>query len=111
MGKLEARWVAHLPGVILEADAVPGGVLALVTSRVAGVGLDTSPRLLLVQGTRVSVLRLPRVGGDVLVSSLEAAWPSATVRGVDVTAFTRGEEGLVTWKTLDGGRSWSVTRS
>ena len=82
MGKLEARWVAHLPGVILEADAVPGGVLALVTSRVAGVGLDTSPRLLLVQGTRVSVLRLPRVGGDVLVSSLEAAWPSATVRGV-----------------------------
>jgi hypothetical protein len=102
--------VAHLPGVIVEAHAVPDGVLALVSNRVAGLGLDSSPRLLLVQRTRVSVQRLPRVVGDVVVRSLEAAWPSATVRGFDVTAFTRGEGGPVTWSTLDGGRTWSVTR-
>jgi PQQ-like domain len=109
-GRLAGRQVAHLPGLIVEADAVPDGVLALVSNRVAGLGFDNSPRLLLVQGTRVSVLRLPRVGGDVLARSLEAAWPSATVRGFDVTAFTHGEEGPVTWSTLDGGRTWSVTR-
>jgi hypothetical protein len=97
--------------VIVEADAVPGGVLALVTNRVAGAGFDTSPRLLLVQGRRVSVLRLPRLSGDVLARSIETAWPSATVRAVDVTAFTRGEAGQVVWSTPDGGRTWSVTRS
>jgi hypothetical protein len=96
--------------VIVEAVAVPNGVVALVSNRAFGLGLDNSPRLLLVQGTRVSVLRLPRVSGDLLVRSLEAAWPSATVRGADVTAFTRGEKGPVTWTTLDGGRSWSVAR-
>jgi hypothetical protein len=110
-GVLQARQVAHLPGVIVEADAVPDGVLALVTNRVAGAGFDTSPRLLLVQGRRVSVLRLPRVSGDVLVRSLETAWPYATVRAVDVTAFTRGEVGQVVWRTPDGGRTWSVTRN
>ena len=109
-GQLQGRRVAHLPGVIVEAVAVPNGVLALVSNRAFGLGLDNSPRLLLVQGTRVSVLRLPRVSGDLLVRSLEVAWPSATVRGADVTAFTRGEEGPVTWTTLDGGRSWSVAR-
>jgi hypothetical protein len=108
--QLQGRQVAHLPGVIVEAVAVPDGVLALVSNRVAGLGLDNSPRLLLVQGTRVSVLRLPRVSGDLLVRALEAAWPSARVRGADVTAFTRGESGPVTWTTLDGGRSWSVAR-
>jgi hypothetical protein len=108
--QLQGRQVAHLPGVIVEAVAVPDGVLALVSNRVAGLGLDNSPRLLLVQGRRVSVLRLPRVSGDLLVRALEAAWPSARVRGADVTAFTRGASGPVTWTTLDGGRSWSVAR-
>jgi len=110
-GVLQPRQVAHLPGVILEADAVPGGVLALVTNRVAGAGFDTSPRLLLVQGTRVSVLRLPRVSGDVLARSLETAWPSAIVRAADVTAFTHDAEGNVVWSTPDGGRTWSVVRN
>jgi PQQ-like domain len=107
---LVRRHAAHLPGAIVDAAPIPDGVAALVTRRVAGLGLDGSPRLLLVQGTRVRVHHLPRVPGDVLVRSLEAAWPSLTVHAFDVTAFTRGEEGSVTWTTPDGGSTWTVTR-
>jgi len=108
---LQGQLVASLTGAIIDVKPVPNGVLALATDRVAGLGLDSSPRLVLVQGARVTPLRLPVAGGDVLVRSLEVTWPSATVRGADVTAFTRGEEGKVSWTTLDGGRSWTVTRS
>jgi hypothetical protein len=54
---------------------------------------------------------LPRVGGDVLVGSFEVNWPQITVRGADVTAFTRREEGSVLWRSLDGGASWTVSRN
>ena len=110
-GGLRAKHVAHLPGAIVDAGAVPGGVVALVSRRVAGLGLDRSPRLLLVQGKRVRVLHLPRVGGDVLAASIEVQWPEVTVHGRDVTAFTRGEEGSVTWSSSDGGTTWAVTRT
>jgi hypothetical protein len=90
---------------------VPGGVVALVTRRVAGLGLDGSPRLLLVQGKRVRVLHLPRVGGEVLAASIQAEWPELTVHARDVTAFTRGEVGSVTWASPDGGTTWAVTRT
>jgi hypothetical protein len=110
-GGLQGILVASTSGAIVDADAVPGGVLALATNRVAGVGLDNSPRLILAQGATVAVLHLPRVVGDVLVRSLETAWPVVTLRAFDVTAFTRGEEGDVTWRTIDGGRSWAVERS
>ena len=107
---LHGRHVAHLPGAIVDADPVPGGAVALVSRRVGGVGLDNSPRLLLVQGRRVRVLRLPHAGGDVLARSVDAAWPTLTVHGFDVTAFTRDEEGTITWRSLDGGRTWAVER-
>jgi hypothetical protein len=110
-GELKGRNVAHLRGVIVDVVPVPDGVLALMSNRIAGLGLDRSPRLLLVQSAGVRVLRLPGVGGDVLARAVDASWPGVTVHGFDVTAFTRGEEGQVTWKTLDGGRSWRVDRS
>ena len=109
-GGLHGRHVAHLPGAIVDADPVPGGAVALVSRRVGGVGLDNSPRLLLVQGRRVRVLRLPHAGGEVLARSVDAAWPTLTVHGFDVTAFTRDEEGTITWRSLDGGRTWAVER-
>lgn len=108
---LRPKHVAHLPGAILDAVAVPGGVVALTTRRVGGLGLDGSPRLLLVQGNSVRVLHLPRVPGEVLAGSVEAAWPTLVVHARDITAFTRGEEGAVTWRSSDGGRTWSVERS
>ena len=50
------------------------------------------------------------MGGDVLVRSLEVRWPEIAVRGLDVTAFTRREEGSVLWLSEDGGTTWTVTR-
>lgn len=110
-GVLRGRQVASVSGAIVDAKPIPAGVLALATSRVAGLGLDSSPRLVFAQGEGVSVLNLPSTGGDVLARSLEVAWPAITVRADDVTAFTRGEEGRLTWRSFDGGRSWSVTRT
>jgi len=108
---LHRTLVAHLPGAIIDAAPVPEGVAALVTRRVGGLGNDQSPRLLFVQGSRVRVLNLPRVPGDVLARSLEIAWPSVRVDASDVTAFTREEEGTVTWDSPDGGSTWTVSRS
>ncbi len=107
---LRARHAAHLPGSIVDAAPVPGGVAALVTQRVAGLGLDNSPRILLVQGRSVRVLKLPRVPGEILVRSVEASWPTLKVRALDTTAFTRGEPGSVSWTSSDGGGTWSAVR-
>ncbi len=109
-GSMNGRHVAHLPGAIVDADAVPGGVVALVSRRVSGLGLDSSPRLILVQGRRVRVLRPPRVGGEVLSRSIEVEWPQLTVRGLDITAFTRKQGSEVTWRSVDGGLTWGIER-
>ncbi len=107
---LRERFFARVQGAIVDAKPAPNGVVALVTNRVAGIGFDHSPGLLLAQGGVARVLTLPSVTGEVLVRSLDAAWPRLTVRAVDVIAFTRGEEGSVTWASADGGSTWTVTR-
>jgi hypothetical protein len=45
------------------------------------------------------------------VRSVEVQWPVVAVQGFDVTAFTRGEEGSVLWRSQDGGATWSVSRT
>jgi len=107
---LRRRPVTRVRGEIVDAKPVPNGIAALVTNRVSGVRFDNSPRLLLVQGGLVRVLLLPTVPGEVLVRSLDVAWPSLIVHGFDVIAFTRGEVGSVTWTSLDGGITWAATR-
>ena len=107
---LRRQPVAGIPGAIIDADPVPGGIVALATRRVAGIGFDRSPRLLLVQHGTVRVLSLPLAPGEVLARSVDGVWPSLTVHGFDVSAFTRGEAGPVTWTTSDAGVSWRVTR-
>jgi PQQ-like domain len=107
---LRPRFFTRATGSIIDAKGVPGGIMALVTNRVAGLGFDHAPRLLVAQGTVARVLTLPRVTGEVLVRSLEVAWPRVTVRGHDGVAFTRGEEGSITWASADGGATWTVTR-
>jgi hypothetical protein len=103
--------VARLPGVIVDARAVPGGVVALVSHRVAGLGFDHRPRLMFVQRRRkVKVLRLPRAEGEVVARSVDVAWPAMTVRGHDGVGFMRREEGSIEWRSIDGGAKWVVSR-
>jgi len=101
---------AAVKGAILDVEAIPGGVAALVTRRVGGLGFDRIPTLLLGAGTVLRERTLPAVGGDVLLRSLEVSWPRISVSGFDVTAFARREEGSVQWLSEDGGASWTVTR-
>jgi hypothetical protein len=97
-------------GAILDVEALPGGVAVLVTRRVAGLGFDRAPVLLVGQGPSFRQRALPRVNGDVLLRSLDVRWPEIAVRGFDVTAFTRHEEGSILWLSEDGGTTWTVTR-
>ena len=97
--------------MIVDARAVPGGMVALVSNRVAGLGFDRRPRLMLVQRRRkVKVLRLPWAAGEVVARSVDVAWPSMTVRAYDGVAFTRREEGSIEWRSIDGGAKWVVSR-
>ena len=109
-GGLEGAKAASVKGSILDVDGLPGGVAALVTRRVGGLGYDRVPIVLLGNASALRQRMLPAVGGDVLVRSLEVAWPQLRVHGFDVTAFTRGEEGSVEWLSEDGGATWTVTR-
>ena len=109
-GGLKGVKAAAVKGAILDVDPLPGGVAALVTRRVGGLGYDRLPTVLLGNASALRQRRLPAVGGDVLVRSLEVAWPEIRVRGFDVTAFTRREEGSVEWLSEDGGATWTVTR-
>jgi putative pyrroloquinoline-quinone-binding quinoprotein len=109
-GGLKGVKVVTVKGAILDVDPLPGGVAALVTRRVGGLGYDRVPRVLLGSVSALRQRTLPAVGGDVLVRSLDVAWPEIRVRGFDVTAFTRREEGSVEWLSHDGGASWTVTR-
>jgi hypothetical protein len=101
---------AKVKGAILDVDALPGGVAALVTRRVGGLGYDRVPTLLLGSISALRQRTLPGVGGDVLLRSLDVRWPELRVQGFDVTAFARGEHGSVEWVSQDGGASWTVTR-
>jgi putative pyrroloquinoline-quinone binding quinoprotein len=107
---LQAVKAVAVKGAILDADALPGGVAALVTRRVGGLGFDRVPVLLLGLGPSFRQQTLPPVGGDVVLRSLDVRWPEIAVRGFDVTAFTRGEEGSILWLSEDGGTAWTVTR-
>jgi len=109
-GGLKGVKAAAVKGAILDVDPLPGGVAALVTRRVGGLGYDRIPKVLLGNVSALRQRTLPAVGGDVLVRSLDVAWPEVRVRGFDVTAFTRREEGSVEWLSEDGGASWTVTR-
>jgi DNA-binding beta-propeller fold protein YncE len=102
--------VAAGKGAIVDVQPVPGGAAALVSRRVGGFGFDRTPLLRFAQNGSVRNRVLPAVGGDVLVRSLEVAWPEIAVHGVDVTAFTRREEGSVLWRSVNGGATWTVSR-
>ena len=109
-GGLKSVKASSVKGAILDVDALPGGVAALVTKRVGGLGYDRVPTVLLGNTSTLRQRTLPGVGGDVLLRSLEVNWPEIRVRGFDVTAFTRGEVGSVEWLSPDGGASWTVSR-
>jgi len=108
---LKGKRVAFGKGAIVDVQPVPGGVAALVSRRMGGLGFDRAPLLRFVQNGSVRNRVLPAVGGDVLVHSLDVHWPSIAVSGSDVTAFTRHEDGSVLWSSADGGETWTVTRS
>ena len=107
---LRGMKAASVKGAIVDVQSIPGGVAVLMTRRVAGLGVDRIPILLLGSASALRQKTLPGVGGDVLVRSMQVIWPEITVRGTDVTAFTRNEQGSVTWRSGDGGSSWAVTR-
>jgi hypothetical protein len=108
---IRRKFVTRMKGAIVDAKPTAEGIVVLVTNRVGGLGLDNEPRLLFVEHGKRRVVSLPKAPGDVLVRSLEVAWPQITVNAADVTGFARGFEGVVTWTSNDGGATWSVEKT
>ena len=59
-------------GTVVDAAAVPGGVIALISSRVNGLGWDTSPRVAVIRGGRTETVTLPTRTGNILARTIRA---------------------------------------
>jgi hypothetical protein len=92
-------------GTIVDVEPIPGGVAALVSSRVKGQGWDTAPRVLLVRGSNVQTITLPTYTGRPLVQSMDVDWPHITVNGTD---FVANPVHAAVWLSPDGGATWST---
>ena len=92
-------------GTIVDAVTVPGGVVALVSNRVNGLGWDTSPRVAVIRGGRTQTVTLPAQTGDILVQALVVHWPRLTVTGTD---FESVPVKAVRWVSANGCATWST---
>jgi hypothetical protein len=92
-------------GTIKDVEPIPGGVAALVSSRVHGQGWDTAPRVLLVKGTTVQTVTLPNARGRPLAQKLTVAWPNLTV---DATDFIANPARAAVWNTPDRAATWDT---
>lgn len=107
--RLSSTTVATLgDGTISDVEAIPGGVVALVSSRVNGEGWDTDPRVVLVHGRTAQTVMLPMERGRILVEKVEVAWPTLTVVGTDYVA---NPVRSATWVSDDGGTMWTTATS
>lgn len=88
-----------------DAVAIPGGVAALVTSRINGRGWDTEPTVMVLRNGRATTRALPSTQGHVLVESVAASWPTLVVRGTD---YDTGA--ALMWRSTDGGATWTFRR-
>jgi hypothetical protein len=105
--RLGSRVVASFhDGTIADVEPIPGGVIALVSSRVHGQGWDTAPRVVVVRNGSAQTVQLPTVRGRFLAGPLHVSWPNLTVAGTD---FVREPIGHLTWASDDGGATWAVT--
>ena len=104
--RLASTTIAALAdGTIRDVEPIPGGVAALVSSRVRGQGWDTAPRVLLAKGATVQTLTLPTARGRLLAQGLTVAWPKLTVSATD---FVANPARAAVWNTPDGGATWDA---
>jgi hypothetical protein len=92
-------------GTIVAVDPIPGGVAALVSSRVKGQGWDNTPRVVIVKGKTVTTATLPSQTGRLLVQSLTVKWPNITVNAAN---YFVNPVGTAAWTSPDGGATWST---
>jgi len=115
LGPLTTRSTARLSstavasfadGSISDVEAIPGGVVALVSNRVNGEGWDTNPRVVLADGVAAQTVTLPMERGRILVDRVDVEWPKLTVVGTDYVVNPVRD---ATWVSEDGGAVWSTS--
>jgi hypothetical protein len=105
--RLGSTAVASFPdGTIVDVEPIPGGVAALVSSRVRGQGWDTAPRVVVAHGAAATTVTLPAVRGRPLVTGITAVWPKLTVTATD---YGPEPARTVTWSSDDGGQTWQTS--
>ena len=92
-------------GKISDVEAIPGGVVAVVSSRIHGEGWDTDPRVVIIHGSTARTVMLPMNQGRILVSHVTVAWPKLTVLGTNYVANPVRD---AAWVSNDGGTDWTV---
>jgi hypothetical protein len=97
---ISSSLISFTDGTITDVKPIPGGVAALVSSRVHGESWDTTPRVVIVRGTSVQTVTLPAQRGRLLVQGLQVAWPKLTVTAND---FVANPVRAAVWISSDGG--------
>ena len=92
-------------GTIVAAAPVAGGLVALVSNRVAGQGWDNAPRVIVAHGATARVVTLPRQPGSPLVTSITARGARVAVTATD---FTQQPARTLSWSSTDSGSTWTV---
>lgn len=104
--RLTSQTVAEFTdGRISDVEAIPGGVVAVVSSRIHGEGWDTEPRVVIVHGGTAQTVMLPMDRGRILVNHVDVDWPKLTVLGTNYVANPVRD---AAWVSDDGGTDWTV---
>lgn len=103
-GTLRSRRIETANGTIVDAANVPAGIAALVDRR------RKPPQVILAAGLAATTVTLPDGGDDVIPSTIAAAWPALVVRGTDYSHPTAAPDPSVTWRSSDGGKTWTLNR-
>jgi hypothetical protein len=93
-------------GTIVAAAATATGAAILVSSRVAGQGWDTAPRVIIANGVEATTVTLPRRAGHPLARTIRAQGETITVTATD---FTDQPADQITWTSKDAGATWAGT--
>jgi PQQ-like domain len=98
---LRSHRVATLGGSIVDDARIPGGIAALIDRR------TQAPQVVVVRSGQAKTVTLPAGGASAVPRSISVAWPTITVTGHSYASPAAGADPVVTWRSHDGGATWS----
>jgi PQQ-like domain len=101
---IRSRTIASTTGAIVDDALLPDGLVALVDRRSA------PPQVIITRSGKTHTVTLPSAGTATTVRTIAAAWPVLTVAGRSYASPAAGPDPVVTWRSTDGGATWTSSR-